>query len=87
MEREQVAAGFVVRLGLYLQHRRESIDLSRDELALLAGVEFQWLENFEEGRLQRSPGVSVLERLAIVFEVSPAQFLRDFKDWYHGSGT
>ena len=87
MEREQVAAGFVVQLGRYLQHRRESIGLSRDELALLAGIEIEWLICFEEGALQCSPGVSLLERLAIVFEVTPARFLEDFKAWQQINGT
>lgn len=75
MARDRVVRDYAFAFGRHVQRLRNAAGMARDELALLAGVSLELVASLEEGDVLYSPGVSVVERIAIALEVSPSELL------------
>lgn len=75
MEKDCKPIDLTRSVGRYVAVRREQLGMTPDDLALLAGVSLSLVSSFEDGTLLVSPGVSVLERIAMALELKPHQMM------------
>lgn len=78
------ASTFVTRFGAYLELRRIKAGLSRDDMAILAGVSYDDLLRFELG--EGDPMVSQIDRIARALETTGAKLVRACELWMASFG-
>ena len=61
---------FVVELGKLLQHRREALGMTREELAERAGIRYDVIQMYEEG--QRTMKIDRLFEILNALDISVA---------------
>lgn len=86
MGKDSVADSFVVQLGRYVHELREERGMSPDELAILAGVSLDFVNQFETGTLLVSPNVSIIERLALALDMPHQELVHGFREWKQING-
>ncbi len=65
-------------LGTYIRKKRESLNISLNEFALMTDVDPAILSRIEN--LKQNIKLNVLEKIALGFNLTPAKFLTEFEN-------
>ena len=65
-------------LGTYIRKKRESLNISLNEFALMTDVDPAILSRIEN--LKQNIKLNVLEKIALGFNLTPAKFLAEFEN-------
>ena len=63
-----------IRFGRHLKALRKEKEITQEELAYLAGLEYKYIQRLE-GKKPSSPTLNTLEKLAKAFDITIAKLL------------
>lgn len=67
-----------ILLGKYIKQKRESLKISLNKFAILADIDPAILSRIEN--LKQNIKLNILEKIAKTFNMTPADFLKEFEN-------